>query len=97
MSQPVVRTLLFKPRANQRKKKKKQEKDGHQLKEKELKEKNKHQMFIYIYMYIFIFKYLRSILGGLGQTKKKQQICLREWRGGPDTNQDPTLTPDLSR
>ena len=91
MSQPVVRTLVFKPRASQRKKKKKQEKDGHQLKEKELKEKNKHQIYLYI------FKYLRSILGGLGQTQKKKQICLREWRGGPDTNQDPTLTPDLSR
>lgn len=82
MSQPVVRTLLFKPRANQRKKKKKQEKDGHQLKEKELKEKNKHQMFIYIYMYIFIFKYLRSILGGLGQTKKKTTDLFEGVEGG---------------
>ena len=68
MSQPVVRTLVFKPRASQRKKKKKQEKDGHQLKEKELKEKNKHQIYLYI------FKYLRSILGGLGQTQKKNRF-----------------------
>lgn len=81
MSQPVVRTLLFKPRANQRKKKKKQEKDGHQLKEKELKEKNKHQMFIYIYVYIHI-QISKIHFGGFRPNQKKTTDLFEGVEGG---------------
>lgn len=78
MSQPVVRTLLFKP---QRKKKKKQEKDGHQLKEKELKEKNKHQMFIYIYVYIHI-QISKIHFGGFRPNQKKTTDLFEGVEGG---------------